>query len=108
MKMDPGFQRINLLQADWDGHGAEIPCEVSIERAWRFWTALSQEGKPSPEVMATSEGGVYLEWDTPDVVLVVEFEPSGDTSLFARTAGFEVEGPFGSLTREFAEAVSAL
>lgn len=108
MRMGQEFQRVRRLQANWDGHGANTPCGVSVERAWRFWTALSQKGTPFPEVMATSEGGVDLEWGTPDVALVVEFEPSDDTGLFARTAGFEVDGPLGSLSREFADAVSAL
>ena len=108
MRASMGFGRVRRLRADWDGHGAEIPCEASIERAQRFWTELSQDGKPPPEVMASSEGGVYLEWDTPDALLVVEFEPSGKTSLLARTADFDVDGPLDEFRQEFDRAASLL
>ena len=58
--------------------------------------------------MATSEGGVYLEWDTPKAVLIVEFDPAGNADIFAKTTDFDVDGPLKDYGREFWQTVSAL
>lgn len=108
--MDDMFERVKLLQADWDGYGAEAPHEQSIRDAWQFWNglrAISVE-LPDPDVYATSEGGVCLEWKTTNVTLVVEFEPDEDADLFARTTEFDVQGPLHEHSQELFHALSAL
>ena len=103
------FVRIGKLEANWDGHGANPPCRHSIEVAQRFWLRLRKSNDmPSPDVMATPEGGVYLEWDTPTAVLMVEFRPDGEADIFAKTSDFDVDGRFKDYVKEFWQTVFAL
>ena len=103
------FARVRELEENWDGHGAHPPCKHSIELIQQFWSWLKKHRNlPLPDVMATSEGGVYLEWDTPNAVLIVEFDPVGNADIFAKTTDFDVDGPLKDYGREFWQTVSAL
>ena len=108
------FASVRELEENWDGHGAQQPCKHSIELSRQFWLSLRKRWRlPLPKVMATSEGGVYLEWDTPSAVLMVEFGPGdnadiGNADIFAKTTDFDVDGPLKDYGREFWLTVSAL
>ena len=106
---DDIFARVRELGADWDGYGAHPPCESSIKFAQRLWQSLrSNYDLPLPDVMATPEGGVYLEWDTPNAVLVVELGPSGEADIYARTCDFDVDGRLKDYRQEFLQTLFAL
>ena len=106
---DDIFARVKELEADWDGYGAHPPCEFSIEFAQRLWRSLrSNFDLPLPDVMATPEGGVYLEWDTPNAVLLVECSPGGEVDIFARTSDFDVDGRLKDYRKEFLQTLNAL
>ena len=87
---------LRSLEDDWDGYGANAPLPGPIARAERF---LSQLG-PShiwanhPDVMATPEGGVFLEWDEEDsgLVLILDFEPDDSTVCYVKSEEKEAEG----------------
>jgi hypothetical protein len=104
------FASVRKLEENWDGHGAHAPCRHSMDLTHRLWSYLNKKFQdlPLPEVMATSEGGVYLEWDTPNAELIVEFDPAGKADIFAKTADFEVDGSLKDHSREFWLTLSAL
>ena len=103
------FSCVRGMGADWDGYGADPPCESSINMAQQFWQSLSGDRNlPSPEVMATPDGGVYLEWDALGAVLVVEFGPDGEVDLYAKTSDVDVEGRLADSQEEFSRALLAL
>lgn len=103
------FARVREFEADWDGHGANPPRKGALKRARRFWTSLnSHHNLPLPDVMATPEGGVYLEWDTPNAVLMIEFGPRDEIDIYARTADFDVDGQLTDYRREFLQTLRAL
>ncbi len=106
---DDPFARVKKLKANWDGYGAHPPNRRAIEVTEQFWSSLARRHDlPVPLVMATSEGGVYLEWDTQNAVLVIEFGPDGVIDIFVETPDLDVDGPLKDYYDEFRQALLVL
>ena len=107
--VDDPFARVKRLKADWDGYGAHPPRQRAIEVTEQFWSSLARRHHlPVPAVMATPEGGVYLEWDTQNAVLMIEFGPDGAIEIYAKTPDFDVDGPLQDYHNEFWQALLVL
>ena len=112
LPVDDIFARVSELTTDWDGYGAHPPCEFSIQSARKLWRWLKTHYVlPLPDVMATPEGGVYLEWDTPNAVLVIELSPGNEVDevdIYAKTPDFDIDGRLKDYGQEFFETLLAL
>ena len=87
---------VNLYD-NWDGHFGCAPKVEELENAARLVTKLLEEAPGSrlanPEVIASVDGGVIVDWETQDISLQLSFNDGVD--VFVRIDGLEQEGPLG-------------
>ena len=108
-RFDDPFAHVKGLEDDWDGYGALKPFPRAVEVTEQLWLSLSRRYKlPVPAVMATSDGGVYLEWVTQNAMLIVEFEPDGTIDMSAETSTFSVDGALKEYQDQFWQTLRAL
>lgn len=106
----PALTRLIDLDEGWDGYGAAAPSSEALSVASYYLRTLGtwKRQPPPPAVMASTEGGVLLEWQTEEVDLILEFESRGEVNAHVRTESLETEGPAGDQIDRVAEAFSRL
>ena len=106
----PALTRLVDLDDGWDGYGAAAPSSEALAITSQFLRTLDtwKRQAPIPAVMASTEGGVLLEWETEEVDLILEFQAMGDVIAHVRTESCETEGPVGDQIDRVAEAFSCL
>lgn len=101
------FLRLVALESNWDGHGALRPRPDSLQVVAEFLAALPSE-MPDPDVLASTTGGVLLEWEQDDVELLLTVSGAAFSSAVVAVDDSEVEGPIDSVRDEVLEALSKL
>ncbi len=105
---DRKLRRLRTLGDDWDGHGAAAPASEALARSHQFLVTLETWPRhvPRPDVMASTEGGVLVEWDADGVEVIIEFPVRGCVSVYLKTPRAEVEGPVEDHLHDLSEALS--
>jgi hypothetical protein len=81
------------LQRNWDTYGGVAVQRRSATHALWFLARLLERDTSAPWVVPLSEGGVQLEWHTPDLDLEAVFTDEGDeVSISDRARGVDWEG----------------
>ena len=101
------LSRLVALDANWDGSGAQTPAPDSIGKVAEFLAALPRE-IPDPDVIASTTGGVLLEWETDDVELLLSVVGSAFASAVVLIDNDEVEGSVATVRDEIFEALYRL
>ncbi|MDO8629058.1 MAG: hypothetical protein Q7R41_01070 [Phycisphaerales bacterium] len=73
---------LTQLPANWDSYGA-VPVDLRIPRLAEDlveWFAV--DGMPPPDVFATSDGGMQIEWHIRRVNIEIEISPTEGTNLY--------------------------
>jgi len=98
---------LTALEENWDGYGALAPSAGALKAAE---DVLVEWGRsvPPPQVMASVEGGVLLEWESRDVDLVVDVGAEGGVSVYVRACDVENEGPLDDHRQEAERALTLL
>lgn len=102
------LRSLRTLGDDWDGHGAVAPSGEALARAQEFlltletWPPQAQR----PDVMASTEGGVLVEWDADSVEVIIEFSARGCVNVYLKTPRTEAEGPVEDHLDDLSEALS--
>ncbi|MDE0668378.1 MAG: hypothetical protein OXI48_05050 [bacterium] len=99
---------LRSLRDDWDGHGGLSPSGEALACAYEFLVTLETWPPHAlrPDVMASTEGGVLVEWDADDVEVIIEIPPRGGVNVYFKTARAEVEGPVEDHLADLSEALS--
>ena len=99
---------LRALGEDWDGHGAVTPAGEALARAHEFLVTLETWPRhaPRPDVMASTEGGVLVEWDADGVEVIIEFPARGCVNVYLKTPRTEAEGPVKDHLDDLSEALS--
>lgn len=82
------------LNRGWDSYGALPPTAVAIEgAAWVAWK-LHAAGLRAPQILATTDGGVRVEWSDRVREVSIEVDAVGrlSTYCFDESRGVEFEG----------------
>jgi hypothetical protein len=105
---DRKLRRLRTLGDDWDGHGAAAPAREALARAHEFLVTLETWPRhvPRPDVMASTEGGVLVEWDADGVEVIIEFPAQGCVNVYLKTPRAEAEGPVADHLDDLSEALS--
>lgn len=101
------LSRLVALDANWDGRGAQRPASDSIGKVQEFLAALPN-AMPDPDVLASTTGGVVLEWELDDVELLLTVAGSAFSSAVVLIDDKEVEGSIASVKDEVFEALYRL
>ena len=73
---------LTQLPANWDSYGA-VPVDPRIPRlAENLVEWFAVDGMPPPDVFATSDGGVQIEWHIRRVNIEIEISPTEGTNLY--------------------------
>lgn len=98
--------RLVDLGPNWDGSHAKEPAPTVLEQVAALLSVLPEE-MPDPDVFASTEGGVMLEWETNDAELLLHVTHDG---LYAVVSvdGNEVEGSYGQVRDDVGDAVARL
>jgi len=101
---------LRMLDDDWDGHGAVMPAGEALDRAHEFLVTLETwpPHAPRPDVMASTEGGVLVEWDAGGVEIIIEFPARGCVNAYLKTPRTEAEGPVKDHLDDLSDALSHL
>lgn len=101
---------LRMLDDDWDGYGAVAPSDEALARAHEFLVTLETwpTCAPRPDVMASTEGGVLVEWDADGVEVIVEFPARGCVNVYVKTPRAEAEGPVTGHLDDLSQALSHL
>jgi hypothetical protein len=75
------LRKLRLLQAGWDGQGADAPNRVSLLAAEEFMYALSADA-PLPEPMLHANGRAGLYWNDGQLYADLEFLDDGRVSYY--------------------------
>ena len=104
------LQPLRMLDDDWDGYGALAPGGAALARAHEFLVTLETwpACAPRPDVMASTEGGVLVEWDADGVEVVIEFPARGCANVYVKTPHAEAEGPVTGHLDDLSQALSHL
>lgn len=105
------MERLQKLGDDWDGHGAIVPTSEALSQAHEFLMALDGSWPRKalrPAVMASTNGGVILEWVAGEVELVLEFDSDARTQVYVKMRGRETEGPAIDHLAQIAETLACL
>lgn len=107
---DRKLWRLRTLGDDWDGYGAVAPDAGALARAHEFLATLETWPRhvPRPDVMASTEGGVLVEWDADGVEVIIEFAARGCVNVYLKTPRAEAEGPVEDHLDDLSEALSHL
>ena len=72
------------LTRDWDGEapGAEMISFVALEAARDLMLSFSEKQAVEPGMFPMEDGGVMLEWSSPEVVATIEISPDAEYLLF--------------------------
>lgn len=73
----------SLLEADWDGEGAQTPSQASIRYATEFIRSFDQTME-LPEPMLLSSGNISLVWNTPELYADLELLPDQRIAYFVK------------------------
>ena len=80
-----------LLDADWDGEGANKPIETSLKQAESFARLYGDEGiLPEPMLHASGRAGLY--WRTDDLYADLEFLGDGHIAYYVERHGDKHKG----------------
>lgn len=91
------LDRLANLGPAWDGMAAKGIAPGVVDAVREFVTSdLIDHTEIKPELVPTLEGGIQLEWHTSNVDLIIECEPSGQTSYYYRDVEADQESE-GSL-----------
>lgn len=101
------YEEICSYEDDWDGHGGLAPRAAAVARAALF-LATVQAAVPAPEVMASSTGGVILEWERPSCEVLLHFDADAVVTAVVELGSETYEGPAASLGPELRRAWSLL
>ena len=104
------LRHLRTLGDDWDGYGAVAPVDEALARAHEFLVTLETwpPHVPRPDVMASTEGGVLVEWDADSVEVIIEFPVRGCVNVYLKTPRTEAEGPVEDHRDDLSEALSRL
>lgn len=107
---DRKLRPLRTLGDDWDGYGAITPAREALARAHEFLVTLESWPRhvPRPDVMASTEGGVLVEWDADVVEVIIEFPARGCVNVYLKTPRAEAEGPVEDHLDDLSEALSHL
>lgn len=103
----PPMVQLSKVMPNWDGHGGKAPPAAALVSAVELLSALPKE-VPDPEIMASTEGGVLIEWDTGRIELLLNVTSAGIESAVVSIDGEEVEGPLGFIRDQVVQAFSLL
>ena len=94
------------LSDDWDGHGALAPSVGAMKICGAFLRGVP-ENLCLPDVTASVDGGILLEWDSDDSDLLLSIDKNGHVTAYLRNGTTEVEGPLSSHQLAVAETLSS-
>ncbi|MCY4104680.1 MAG: hypothetical protein OXG55_15705 [bacterium] len=102
------LREMESLGDDWDGHGALAPSGEALTRAHEFLVTVETWPPRAlrPDVMASTEGGVLVEWDADGAEIIIEFPSRGCVNVYLKTARIEAEGPVRDHLADLSEALS--
>jgi len=80
------------LPAGWDSYGAPAVKREAADRTLQLLINVLDEWSALPDLLATSDGGVLLEWFTPDQELRIDVSANGVPTMFYRGSGGTWEG----------------
>ena len=86
------LQRLFYLYDNWDGHHALAPGRPALEASAQLITRLPT-WLPAPDVHASTEGGVLIEWEATDAQLLISISPDGRARVVIDDADGTFEGP---------------
>jgi hypothetical protein len=95
---------LDRLVDNWDGHYAYAPRAEVIERAEALLDGLPR-GMPLPDVSASTDGGVILEWDQTGVSVLVVLGLT-DVEVSVELDGVVSEGPLGAVESALVAALA--
>jgi len=81
----------NLLEADWDGEGAQAPSQASIRCATEF-IRLFDQTISLPEPMLLNSGNISLLWSAPELYADLEFLPDRRIAYFVKKSADKHKG----------------
>jgi hypothetical protein len=89
------LQQLDVLEADWNSHGADAPEPGSMLLAVRVIAALlgTQPGRSLPQIVPTRRGGLQLEWHFPDHDIEITFDPSDAVWAYINDRHGSDDGP---------------
>ena len=76
------LEELILLPTNWDSYGA-APVDPRVARLAENlveWFAVAD--MPSPDVFATSDGGIQIEWHVRGVNIEIDISPSDGTTIY--------------------------
>ncbi len=68
------FERVAKLEEDWDSYGAAKVDQRTLEHAFQIYLILMSNRHVEPQIGATVNGGVSLEWHIRNSGLEIEVE----------------------------------
>lgn len=101
------LEQLVNLETDWNSHGARRVSAEAVYLAVRVIASLLalDERRPMPQVVATWQGGLQLEWHLQNSDVEITIDPGG--SVWAYLAGDDGTEEDGALT-EMEGKVSAI
>jgi hypothetical protein len=94
------------LVDDWDGHGALAPSVAAMKICGAFLRG-APENLRLPDVSASVDGGILLEWDSEESDLLLSIDQIGHVTVYLRNGTAEIEGSLSSHQLAVAETLSS-
>jgi hypothetical protein len=101
------LEPLMFLSDDWNGEGSPAPSGPAVRLASQFLAPLLSL-LPRPDVMASVDGGVLIEWESEDTDLLFEISPNGTVQAYVRMFDLEEEGPVSDHEDGIVRAFQAL
>ena len=104
------LERLQKLEENWDSYGAQPVSGVALNVSVDLLKHFGPRFEP-PRIAPLPNGGLQLEWESPDYEVSVEISPTRRVSLLVESpAGLvdaeETGSPFGQFLNEYASRLA--